>query len=79
VKFIIMQFSAWSVSLPFRSKYPPQHSVLKNPQSVFFPSVSCMINFNSGYEMGDLVCTWMRQMTTSNDRKIFTFYCRQYR
>jgi hypothetical protein len=29
VKFIIMQFSPWSIFLPFRSKYPPQHSVLK--------------------------------------------------
>jgi hypothetical protein len=37
MKFIIMQFSPWSVFLPFRSKYPPQHSVLKNPQSVFLP------------------------------------------
>jgi hypothetical protein len=37
VKFIIMQFSPRSVFLPFRSKYPPQHSVLKNPQSVFLP------------------------------------------
>jgi hypothetical protein len=35
VKFIIMQFSPWSIFLPFRSKYPPQHSVLKNPQSMF--------------------------------------------
>jgi len=35
VKFIIMQFSPRSVFLPFRSKYPPQHSVFKNPQSVF--------------------------------------------
>jgi hypothetical protein len=25
------------VFIPFRSKYPPQHSVLKNPQSVFLP------------------------------------------
>jgi hypothetical protein len=30
-----MQFSSRLVYLPFRSKYPPQHSVLKNPQSVF--------------------------------------------
>jgi hypothetical protein len=37
VNFIIMQFSLRSVFLPFRSKYPPQHSVLKNPQSVFLP------------------------------------------
>jgi hypothetical protein len=37
VKFIIMQFSPWSVFLPFKSKYLPQHSVLKNPQSVFLP------------------------------------------
>jgi hypothetical protein len=37
VKFIIMQLSTWSIFLPFRSKYPPQHSVLKNPQSVFLP------------------------------------------
>jgi hypothetical protein len=29
VKFIIVQFSPWSVFLPFRSKYLPQHSVLK--------------------------------------------------
>jgi hypothetical protein len=27
-----MQFSPRSVFLSFRSKYPPQHSVLKNPQ-----------------------------------------------
>jgi hypothetical protein len=37
MKFIIMQFSPWSVFLASRSKYPPQHSVLKNPQSVFLP------------------------------------------
>jgi hypothetical protein len=32
-----MQLSSRSVFLSFRSKYPPQHSVLKNPQSVFLP------------------------------------------
>jgi hypothetical protein len=37
VKFIIMQFSPRYVFLSFRSKYPPQHSVLKNPQCVFLP------------------------------------------
>jgi hypothetical protein len=37
VEFNIMQFSSWSVFLPFRSKYLPQHSVLKNPQSMFLP------------------------------------------
>jgi hypothetical protein len=37
VKFIIMQVSPLSVFLPFRSKYPPQHSVLKNSQSMFLP------------------------------------------
>jgi hypothetical protein len=37
MKFIIMQFSPRSVFLPFRSKYLPQHSVLKNPQSLFLP------------------------------------------
>jgi hypothetical protein len=25
------------IRLPFRSRYHPQHSVLKNPQSIFFP------------------------------------------
>jgi len=35
VKLIVMQFSPWSIFLPFRSKYLPQHSVPKNPQSVF--------------------------------------------
>jgi hypothetical protein len=34
VKFIIMQFSPRSVFLRFRPKYSPQHSVLKNPQSL---------------------------------------------
>jgi hypothetical protein len=29
VKFIIMQFSVWSVFLPFRSKY--RHSFFRNP------------------------------------------------
>jgi hypothetical protein len=37
MKFIIMQFSPRSVFLPFRSKYLPQLSVLKNPQSMFLP------------------------------------------
>jgi hypothetical protein len=36
-KFIIMQFSPWSIFLPFSSKYLPPHSVLRNPQSVFLP------------------------------------------
>jgi hypothetical protein len=36
MKFIITHFSLWSVFLPFRSKYL-QHSVLKNPQSMFLP------------------------------------------
>jgi hypothetical protein len=35
VKFIIMQFSSRSVFLPFRSKYLPQHSILKNLQFVY--------------------------------------------
>jgi hypothetical protein len=35
MKFIIMQFSPRSIFLPFRSKYLPQHSVLKNPQTMF--------------------------------------------
>jgi len=26
-----------TIRLPFRSKYPPQHSVLKHPQSTFLP------------------------------------------
>jgi hypothetical protein len=37
MKLIIMQFSSWSIFLPFRSKYPSQHSVLKNPPSTFLP------------------------------------------
>jgi hypothetical protein len=35
MKFTIMQISPWSVFLPFRSKYPPQYSLLKNLQSIF--------------------------------------------
>jgi hypothetical protein len=35
MKIIII--SPWSIFLPFRSKYLPQHSVLKNPQSLFLP------------------------------------------
>jgi hypothetical protein len=38
MKFIIMRFPSRSVSIPFRSKYPPQHSVLKkNLQPTFLP------------------------------------------
>jgi hypothetical protein len=37
VKFIIVQFSPLSVFLSFRSEYPSQHSVLRNPQSMFLP------------------------------------------
>jgi len=33
----IVQFSPRSVFPPFRSKYPPQLYVFKNPQSVFLP------------------------------------------
>jgi hypothetical protein len=36
MKLIIMQFSPWSIFLPFRPKYL-QHSVLKNSQSMFLP------------------------------------------
>jgi hypothetical protein len=36
-KFIVMQFSPWFVFHPFRFTYPPQHPVLKNPQSMFLP------------------------------------------
>jgi hypothetical protein len=32
VKFIIMKFYPRSLFFPFRSKYLPQYSVLKNPQ-----------------------------------------------
>jgi hypothetical protein len=37
MKFVIMQFSPRTVFFPFRSKYLPQHSVLKNPQSMSLP------------------------------------------
>jgi hypothetical protein len=37
MKIIIMQFSLQSFFIPFRSKYPPHHFVLKNPQSMFLP------------------------------------------
>jgi len=37
LKFIVIQFFPWSVFLYFRSRYLPQHTVFKNPQSVFFP------------------------------------------
>jgi hypothetical protein len=36
IKFI-MDFSPWSIFLPFRSMYPPQHFVLTNLQSMFLP------------------------------------------
>jgi hypothetical protein len=36
MKFIIMHFSPRSVFLPFRVKFP-QHSVIRNSQSVFLP------------------------------------------
>jgi hypothetical protein len=37
MKFIVMKITSRSVFLPFRSKYPPQHSVLKSLQSMFLP------------------------------------------
>jgi hypothetical protein len=37
MKVIITQFYPRSVFLPFRTKYPSHHSVLKNPQSMFLP------------------------------------------
>jgi hypothetical protein len=39
VKFIIIQFSPWSIFLPFRSKYLPQHSVLKTLSLCSSPKV----------------------------------------
>jgi hypothetical protein len=39
MKFVIMQFSPRSVFLPFRPKYPPQHSVLKNLSLCSSPKV----------------------------------------
>jgi hypothetical protein len=38
MKLLIMQPSPASCQLiPLRTKYPPQHPVLKHPQSIFFP------------------------------------------
>jgi hypothetical protein len=38
MKLLVMQFSPFTRHLiPLRSKYPPQHPVLKHPQSMFFP------------------------------------------
>jgi hypothetical protein len=38
MKLLIMKFSSVSYHfLPLRSKYSPQHPVLKHPQSMFFP------------------------------------------
>jgi hypothetical protein len=38
MKLLIMQFSPTSCHfIPLRSKYSPQHSVLKHPQSMFLP------------------------------------------
>jgi hypothetical protein len=34
MKFNILQFSPWSIFLPFRSKYLPQHTVLKKTLSL---------------------------------------------
>jgi hypothetical protein len=37
-KLLVTQFSPFSRHIiPFRSKYPPQHPVLKPPQSMFLP------------------------------------------
>jgi hypothetical protein len=36
MKLIIMQFSPWSIFLPFRSKYLPQHSALKKPHLLLY-------------------------------------------
>jgi hypothetical protein len=40
MKAIIMQFSPWSIFLPFRPKYPHQQSVLKKPSVSDPPSKS---------------------------------------
>jgi hypothetical protein len=37
VKYTIMQFSPRDVYSPFRSKYFPRHSFLKNTQSMYLP------------------------------------------
>jgi hypothetical protein len=53
-----MQFSPLSVFLPFRSKYLPQHSVHKNPQSVLNDGIKLLNtetkDIKNGYT-GDLV------------------------
>jgi hypothetical protein len=41
---IIMQFSQWSIFLPFRSKYPPRNPFPKNLQSMFLPQVRDQIS-----------------------------------
>jgi hypothetical protein len=39
IMLIIMKFSPSSIFLTFRFEYPPQQSLLKNPQSVFLPKL----------------------------------------
>jgi hypothetical protein len=51
VKFIIMQLAPRSVFLPYRSKYLPLHSVLKNPQSTkVYPKVSGLAAWSELYK-----------------------------
>jgi hypothetical protein len=39
MKLLIMHFSpAFYYLIPLRSKYSPQHSILRHPQSMVFPS-----------------------------------------
>jgi hypothetical protein len=74
MKFIIMQFSPRSVFLPFRSKYPPQHSVLKNPQSLFLPQSECFF-FHVPYIVLNITlvltpCSWDRRNFPPNPDNI---------
>jgi hypothetical protein len=45
MEFIIMQFSPWSVSLPFRSRYLPKHCSEKS--SVYVPPSEWQIKFRT--------------------------------
>jgi hypothetical protein len=62
VKFIIMQFSPRSVFIPFRSRYPPQRSVLK-----IYISVSHMTEIMNLFSFS---CGTTRSFVGQNTRSI---------
>jgi hypothetical protein len=74
MKLLIVQFSPVSCHfIPLRSRYSPQHPVLKHPQSVFFPSDDTEFHTHTKQQI-KLNCVYVHVCVSDKSQNDGTFW-----